>query len=396
MKLQNLVLKMACCISVLFYSINISYALRYTAVDLIEKMGWNYEQNKGYFPAAINDRNMVVFTGPDGKYHRATYDQSSGELKNSKSLSCLHIYDINNHGVATGEIGHNTDREAFIWNPDDSENPIKYLGIINNSGYRRSVGYHINDNGTVVGMSTYKAWIYSYSGAFIYENGSMELLPSIRGTKNYSAQSINNKGDAVGSMNSPEPILWTKNSDSPIYLKKVLSDGMTYLSNTFAKDINDNRKIIGIGTIGSTTYGCVWENYSSNPTLLNAFGTESTIVDALNNSGVIVGHAKNTKGKYTAFVSIPGEGTFDLNEISDIDSSLWLYNVFDINNLGWIVASARRYSNNTVHPILLIPDTPTSPVPEPPTALLLILGFLAFLSFKVINFAVSTELHTRE
>jgi probable HAF family extracellular repeat protein len=97
---------------------------------------------------------------------------------------------------------------------------------------------------------------------------------------------------------------------------------------------------------------------------------------AINNAGQILGDAATADGESRAFLYTAEEGMIDLNTLIDLPSGWVIEDAHGINDAGWIAATGYNADEDLSRAFLL------TPVPEPGTWALLILGSGMTLLFR--------------
>ena len=251
---------------------------------------------------------------------------------------------INDAGQATGfvYVGGGTSTHAFLY-ADGVFTDIGGLpGNGNNPG---SLGFAINNAGTIVGSSNKKA--------MIYENGVMSGLKR-RGA--IDAFGVNDAGDVVGLLEKMSPLAhaFLYSGNNLIDLGTMDGDPNSV---SVACGINHNRQIVGTGFISSNSQqrAFLYENG-----VMKDIGTLSggySEAHAINGLGEIAGMSDGS-----AFVYRNGAMT-DLNAAIDKDASGWpkVYYVLAINDHGQIAGScylSDPEGNIRVRACLLTPIAP--------------------------------------
>lgn len=265
----------------------------------------------------------------------------------------------------------------------------------------------VNASGQVVGRSRAAD---GYMRAFVWQNGVMTALPNLGGEEGF-ATAINNAGQIVGytdnipgsSVGGHRATFWTATHQaldigtvSPdnasrahainnlgqaagVSLPNVAAgfghDAFFWNGNSITafltnrdssafeiKGLNDQGQVVG--RLASS--GFVWQN--GVLTMLGVVGGTSTLANSINNEGQIVGRVSLSGGVAHAYLFEAGQA-LDLNNLVP-DLSEWeaLSVAYDINAGGQIVGLGKFRGSNANELFLL------TPVPEPSTAVLLLLG----------------------
>jgi len=229
---------------------------------------------------------------------------------------------INNAGLTVGSASGDPrcnewgncrgDSRAVIF----GDGAVTVLGTLN--GHSESVATAVNNHGTIVGFSGNSAWGGS---SFIYENGTMRNL---------------GVGDDV----------------------------------TVPVAINDAGWVAGTEWLGAGGDGS-WLVKDGQVEHFTLPGAGARVID-LNNAGELIGDS-GPWGEYRAWIRVDGKITM-LDELLHEDG--WsVLEVYDLNDMGQIVASVRRPDGEYVFAVLT-PDEPPVllPVPEPGTYAMLMVG----------------------
>ena len=309
----------------------------------------------------INNSGQVVGWGqypPYGYYKAFMYSGGS-----SHNLGILPggtgslAYGINNSGQVVGcaDIGTQAPfecRHAFLY----SGGQLQDLGIAGDTNQACA----INDAGQIAGESG--------AQAFLYSGGQTQYLGTLPGyTWGTMPQAINNSNQVVGYSMSG-------GGGSPrhafLYAGGQMQDlgTLSGKSESSASGINDAGEIVGYSSAdyGSLPHAFLYTGGQMRD--LGTLGGTSSSASDINNVGQVIGNSTTTGGSTHAFVYSGGVMT-DLNSLID-PSSVWtLTQATASNDLGQIVCMDGELS----HVLLL------TPVPEPATLSLLVLGGLAML-----------------
>ncbi|MBE9125979.1 MULTISPECIES: PEP-CTERM sorting domain-containing protein [unclassified Coleofasciculus] len=313
------------------------------------------------------------------------------------------------------------DGRAFLW----ENSLINNLGNLANLDGFDSEAFDINDSGQIVGRSEVNSpdfFGFDYpSHAFLWENGTMTDLGTFGGVSS-SAFGINNRGQVVGSVEN-------KSGEERAFLWQdgVVTDlGTLGGSTSVAVRINDSGQIVGRAeTSSGSKHAFLWEN--GMITDLGTLGGSSSTALDINDSGQVVGYVNpvgeslfnlhaflwqdgtmtdlgtldnlsnsaaygiNNVGQVVGLTygnrggSVEGKPfiwengiMIDLNNLITADSGWKLIVAQDINDVGQIVGIG--LINGTARPVLLTPESDSTPVPEPLT----ILGSATALGFGAL------------
>lgn len=226
----------------------------------------------------INNEGQIVgwsrFETSSRKHGFVWHDGAMTDIGPEEGMSWAN--DINESGVIAGWIGTPSVGGACYW---DSSG-FHALGTL---GGNFSWAYGINDLGDVVGYSAKTSWGFH---AFLWHDGIMGDLNPTTGVY-AAAHAVNNKGQAVGYVDSPytnTAYLWDNGQ-------------MTMLGNLGghwceAYDINDSSQIVGYSQIPILNpHAVIWENGLTRD--INPSGWTFSVAKAINDKGQIVGHGYN-------------------------------------------------------------------------------------------------------
>ncbi len=358
-------------VATLLSTISLSYSFSYSIQNIGTLGGTSYAN-------AINDSGQVVgaSTLADGSQHAFLYDSTNG-IQDLGTLGGVRssAADINNEGQIVGYswLPGSTLEHAFLY---DSINGMQDLGDL---GRPHSSALGINDNSAIVGYSNVSTSTRWQAMVFDEDTGMERLLDS-GGIISSSASAINNNDQVVGSFSSTatNDRLHAFSYDSTnglVDLSEINTSYPLYIKT--AKDINDDGTTVGSAGILGEMYTQHAYTYNLDTGLidLGTLGGNLSIAFGINNLGSVVGYSttgfSNTEQAFLYDVSL---GMLNLNDL--INDELWILNrATDINEFGQITGYG-TYNGQTQAFIL----TPTAPVPEPSTFLLLGCG-LAGLGF---------------
>ncbi len=206
--------------------------------------------------------------------------------------------DVNNAGVVVGgsSLSNNVDHPIFRWQDGVLEN----LGLL---GGRTAGAEAISETGWIAGTTTTPAGDFEPYVPYRFGPNGFEAIPLILGAQNGEAHDVNDFGTTVGTLDLPD------------------FSSRAFLSFT-------NAPTIDLGT----------------------FGGESSGVEGINNSGVLVGWAQLSNGQTRAFRHV---GTGPLNAATDDLGTLGgnSSRAFAVSESGKVVGRSRT-TNGVQHAFL--------------------------------------------
>jgi probable HAF family extracellular repeat protein len=311
-------------------------AIEYQITDLGVLAGGS--QSKA---TAINSSGQVVgyCDTSSGKDHAFLY--SGGSMHDLGVLAgdaWSQAYGINDSGIIVGASWPTVPGypHAFLYDGGS----MQYFGV-------EGLAHSINNSNQVVGD-----W-QSTGHGFVYSGGSVTAL-GLLSSHTYSygnATSINSAGQ-IGGGSGPSDNSWWH---AVVYASISPQDlgALAGATHSEALGINDLGQIVGYSDIGH------WDAFLYSGGAMQDLGPGTA--EGINNSGDVVG----TRGS-RAFLY--GSGImYDLSSLLSPGSSWTLYDATAINNAGQIVGYGLNPARET-HAFLL------TPVPEPPTVMLLAFG----------------------
>jgi probable HAF family extracellular repeat protein len=320
-------------------------------------------------------------------------------------------YAISNQGqIVGGSAVPNVGVRAFLYDAGTVTN----LGVF---GGNYSEARGINDNGQVVGFSTYDDTGFGH--AFSYSGGTMTDLGTLGGIGSL-ARGVNNLGQVVGNAQLPNfrdhPFLYSAgtitdlnplgvwdsgaydiNDTSQVvgayvpagfsgnhgflYSGGVLTDLGTLGNNgseSYARAINDQGQIVGYSELANSLSTHAFLYSSGHMTDLGTLGGTRSQAFAINNGGQIVGKSFVSGDNSNYFGFLHSDGVMStLTTLLDSASAGWIVNnTTGINDSGWIVGTAYNPSLGLGTSGVLL-----TPVPEPSTFALAALGILGVVAY---------------
>lgn len=212
-------------------------------------------------------------------------------------------------------------------------------------------------------QSTYYYPQYLWSAA-----GGVQQLPKMGHAG--STTSINNNGQISGStydLNFTEhAFVATATNLKDLHAKSMGTRSVAY-------KINDSGIVVGRADnpVNGLFYATVWNAATGAYTTVGS-GTNLSVLSDVNASGQFIGWEgpgsagySNLLGNYAVIGDTNGGGLTDLNTlVTGLPANLKLYDAFDINDVGQILAKAFDVTTNAAYGVLLL--TPTTPPPVPP------------------------------
>jgi probable HAF family extracellular repeat protein len=258
--------------------------------------------------------------------------------------------DINDHGWVTGIANTDVGRRAFVWTPQTGMQDIGSLG----GGGLESIGLHINNQGQVAGWSMTGAGYDTHAYVWSSGEGMQDLGKG-------AAWALNNQGAVVnGGQLLP-----------PGGTAQTLPSGFS------AYTLNDNERgdVAGVSIVRpGVEHAVVWRNGGAAIDLGDfAGGYDSSRALGINDAGFVVGYGTTdgpSLGWVRAAIWNPEGVMTNLNDLIPSASGWALAEAMAINESGQIVGWGTNSLGQT-HAFLL------TPVPEPKTSALFMLGLLA-------------------
>jgi PEP-CTERM motif len=282
----------------------------------------------GIESAAINNSGTIVFNAPEpmaASYVYYAYSMKNGvatPLPLTQPSGLNYVTAINKAGVAVGSAADwiNCGEGGNCYGIDRAvvfgANGATVIGTL--AGHNESMATALNNRGAIVGWSGNQGW---GGASFIYENGIMRNL----GVGNY---------------------------------------------NTVPVAINDAGWIAGTEWLGLEGDGS-WLMRNGQVEHFTLPGAGARAID-LNNAGELIGDSGSI-GEHRAWIRVDGQITM-LDELLHEDG--WsVLRVYDLNDMGQIVAEVRRPDGQAVFAVLTPDEAPVLlPVPEPGTYAMLTAG----------------------
>jgi probable HAF family extracellular repeat protein len=366
----------------LFFVANIAWGVvQYTVTDLGTLDGFYIEAN------SINNTGQVVGicglhafrTIPNQPINPETHDL--GTLGGPASWA----YGINENGqiVGNAETSDNS-IHAFRTVANHPINPA--TDDLGTFGGTYSFANGINNIGQVVGAAeTSDEYYFAFRTS---PNQPINPLTDNLGTlggPNSIAYAINNNGQVAGQAEiSSSNFDWHAFRTAPSQSINPATDDLGTLGGTYSQacSINDSGQVVGRAyTSDYDSTGnpimhafCTAANKPINPTTddLGTFGGTYSCANDINENGCVVG-ISSTNNSHHAFIYSGNGPMQDLNDMIDPSTGWELQEATGINDRGQIVGQGRI--GYELHSFLL------TPVPEPSSLLLLIIGFISLIAY---------------
>ncbi len=345
------------------------------------------------YPTALNDSGQVVGS-------TANCDSDDG---------CGYPFVTGTNGIGMTILGPQGDSSGNAAGINDSGQVVGYyneegrshhfitgsngvgMTILDSLDERATGVTGISDSGQVAGYYNDYDGVHTFitgpNGAGITDLGIVGRTGDARVT------AINGSGQATGILNSNAFITAANGASVSVF----------NLPSSYGRDISDSGQVVGwhvpVGAISSQAF--ITGPNGAGITNLGTLGGSHSVAVSINDSGEVIGLAStsNSSSLNHSFL-FSHDGITDLSLLSAVVTTGWNHlQVIDINNSGQIVGYG---SNNDGHQEAFLlsytPDTvfdpqpifipsPTSPIPEPETyAMLLVgLGLIGFMARRRKN-----------
>jgi probable HAF family extracellular repeat protein len=178
----------------------------------------------------------------------------------------------------------------------------------------------VNSTGEVTGTSTLSGIAFAPTHAFLYHNGTMTDLGTLGGSCSF-AYGMNDFGEVVGQACT------TSNQDAFLYSGGKMTDlGTLGNIGSEAVGINNSHQVVGTSEAanGSGSHAVMW-NSNGKITDLGTLGGLESSAYAINNAGQVVGYASPPTGSVHAFLYSGGKminlGVFFDSSVADAINS---------------------------------------------------------------------------
>ena len=310
-------------------------------------------------PSAINDSGQVVGYGNSSDGNRA-FLWSNGTLTNLGALPGALVSGANGISNAGTVVGSSSaaNNHAFIW----QNGVMAQLSDLPSATF--SIAGDINNLGQIVGVSG------SNSGAqaVTWNNGVIQPLGTLSVGGTSVATDINDSGIIVGTATNQSfqsrPVRWDGNGILPL-------DVLPGATDSGATGINNAGRIVGFSGAANLDQPVQWFNGAISALPLLAGSNGGRAYD-LNEAGQIVGFL-SYNNDFRATLWDNGVA-YDLTSlVSDLTGWNFLDQALAINELGQITGYG--FANSGLHGFILTPN-PQATIPEPSSALLLLIGLV--------------------
>ena len=255
---------------------------------------------------------------------------------------------------------------AVLWPPGAEPEQVGTLVNPANWGVPvYSMGNGINNAGDVVGAAFYTD---GGTHAFLKHGGHMTDLKSLPGLGDSAAFDINAVGWVVGQSTG----LSGTNATATLWRDGQIVDlgGQCPIQScwlTSAAAINDSGQVVGEGSLNNgTTLAYLWRDGVMQN--LGTLGGVQASANGINSKGWVVGTSEVQLGDPWHAFLWNGSEMIDLSKLPGVAETGWiLQSASDINDAGQIVG--RGIFNGRIRAFAL------TPIPEPATYLLILLGF---------------------
>jgi probable HAF family extracellular repeat protein len=301
-------------------------------------------------------------------------------------------YDINDHGWVTGIADSDLGRRAFVWTPQGGMQDLGSLG----GGGLESIGLHINNQGQVAGWSMIgtgydthayvwsagdgmqdlgkgAAWALNNHGAVV--TGGQLLRPGEAAQalpSGFSAYTLNDGEQMAGIMKAGTGTHVALLDHGQLKDLGALPSPSEW---AYAHDLNELGDVAGVSIVSpGIEHAVVWRNGGAAIDLGDfAGGYDGSRALGINDAGFVVGLGITDGpglGWVRAAIWNPEGVMTNLNDLIPSASGWALAEANAINELGQIVGWGTNPLGQN-HAFLL------TPVPEPQTSALYLLGLLA-------------------
>jgi len=209
----------------------------------------------------------------------------------------------------------------------------------------------INEQNTIVGFAENSAG-QRIAFRWLYDVGILESLGTLGGDES-EARSVNNFDQVVGWFH----YLPTGHEHAFIWDERFgMRDLGTLGGNgSAAYGINDLGMVTGdSNSLSGFRHAFLWTEASGMESLGTLGGKES-LGRGINNLGQIVGRATLSSGQTHGFVWQKSTGMVDVNDLTAVDEEWIIDEVRSINDVGYMVGTARKAGMELPHAVLIVP-----------------------------------------
>ena len=246
-------------------------------------------------------------------WHETRWDRASAGSWTANDLGALPggsayavARGINDSGQIAGEDFYG---DATLYLPSAAYGMAAGMHSIGNLGGGRGTGQAINENGEVIGSSKdsggiSRAFIWLHTAAYGHSAGMSAI--NVGGTQSY-AMGINDSGQATGFRYNGtwEAFVWANGS------KQILPK-LTGATHMIARAINNSGVVVGSIDLPTGRAGFIWDAVNGTQTLAEMTGWTAYEFYGLSDTGYICGYGTNPDGNKAAFVIVPEPATISL------------------------------------------------------------------------------------
>ena len=250
--------------------------------------------------------------------------------------------DINDRGQVSGFasngkkdrysiLGWGTQTRSFLW----QHGKLRDIGTL---GGPDALSVTMNASGEITGQSYANATANAVTKVptqdpFLWRNGHMTDLGTLGGTFGLASW-LNDAGEVAGQSNLAgdqitHPFLWRNGTMTDL--------GTLGGDIGFANWVSDRgSNVAGAAQTSGGAFHAFWWHHGTMTDLPPTGGAPWAFADAVNDSGMVVGHDSDTKGQELAAVAWAGGRSYDLNKLI-VPSRLHLVTAKYVDNRGDIV-----------------------------------------------------------
>jgi probable HAF family extracellular repeat protein len=287
--------------------------------------------NGNSLTAINNSSQALVNSGTTTSHDISIWNRSTGFNDIGMNSASSTGAAINNSGVVAGAGNSAGLSEAFVWRPGQG---IQWLGSL---GSGMSVATGMNDAGAVVGLS-YNGANQQHAFLWTQAGGLQDLTPNLTSIGGATATAINSSNEVVG-------YYYPNGSRLPVGFSWTQAGGLQDLgpSGTVVEAVNDSGMIVGQApNAGGYKHAFAWTEAGGMKDLGTLGGTASAAL-SVNKNGWVVGTSLTSSGtgQLHAFLWTPSGGMQDLTVLSGLVKSLQPYSV-QVNDYGVVALSSNK------------------------------------------------------